>query len=46
MIADNFFQSRPDSNPTIYVYKILNAKDREDLLKVGFTNRNAQERVE
>ena len=40
-----FFPSRPDSNPTIYAYRILDAKDRKGLLKVGFTNRNAQERV-
>jgi hypothetical protein len=44
-MSKNLFPSRPDSNPTIYAYKILNAKDREGLLKVGFTNRNAQERV-
>jgi len=44
-MSNKFFPSRPDSNPTIYAYSILNAKDREGLIKVGFTNRNAQERV-
>lgn len=44
-MTNKFFPSRPDSNPTIYAYRILNAKDRKGLLKVGFTNRNAQERV-
>ena len=44
-MGKQFFPSRPDSNPTIYAYRILNATDRKGLLKVGFTNRNAQERV-
>ena len=40
-----FFPQRPKQNPTIYVYEILDAKNREGLLKVGFTNRNAVERI-
>ena len=44
-MSKTFFPSRPESNPTIYAYKILNASDRKGLLKVGFTNRSAQERV-
>ena len=44
-MSNKFFPSRPDSNPTIYAYKILNASDRKGLIKIGFTNRNAQERV-
>lgn len=34
---NKFFPLRPDSNPTIYAYRILNAKDRKGLLNVGFT---------
>ena len=41
----DFFPQRPKLNPTIYAYKILNAKDRSGLLKVGFTVKTAQKRV-
>jgi len=41
----NFFPLRPKLTPTIYAYRILNTSDREGLLKVGFTSRNAQDRV-
>ena len=44
-VNSQFFPLRPVTNPTIYAYRILNVSDREGLLKVGFTNRNAQERV-
>jgi hypothetical protein len=41
----NFFPQRPDVTPTIYAYKILKAKERSGLLKIGYTNRNARDRV-
>lgn len=41
----DFFPQRPDLEPKIYVYKILNALDRENLLKVGFTTRDVRDRV-
>ena len=41
----DFFPQRPKINPTIYAYKILNAKDRSGLLKVGFTVKTAKQRV-
>jgi hypothetical protein len=44
-MSKDFFPQRPKQNPTIYVYEILEAKNREGLLKVGFTNRNASERI-
>ena len=40
-----FFPQRPIQNPTIYVYEIIGAKNREGLLKVGFTNRSAVEPI-
>ncbi len=40
-----FFPGRPEVTPSIYAYKILNAVDREGLLKVGYTTRNAKQRV-
>ena len=41
----NLFPPRPESNPTIYAYKILGAENRKGLLKVGFTNRDARTRI-
>ena len=41
----NLFPKRPESNPTIYAYKILGAENRKGLLKVGFTNRDARTRI-
>jgi hypothetical protein len=39
------FTQRPESSPTIYAYRILGADSRKDLLKVGFTNRDARQRI-
>jgi len=44
-MSQEFFPQRPEARPTIYAYKILETATREGLLKVGFTNRNAQTRV-
>ena len=41
----DFFPQRPEVTPTIYAYTILNAPDRQGLLKVGFTERSAEKRV-
>jgi hypothetical protein len=43
--VSNLFPKRPESNPTIYAYKILGAENRKGLLKVGFTNRDARTRI-
>ena len=40
-----FFPNRPNAHPTIYAYKIIGANNREGLLKVGYTTRNAAQRV-
>lgn len=40
-----FFPKRPDAHPTIYAYEIIGAENREGLLKVGYTIRNAAKRV-
>ncbi len=42
---NEFFPQRLKLKPIIYAYKILNASDREGLIKVGFTSRDARERV-
>ena len=44
-MSNKFFPQRPEANPTIYAYKILNTSSHKDLLKVGFTTRTAKERV-
>jgi len=44
-MSNNLFPPRPLSAPTIYAYEIIGAENRFGLIKVGFTSRNAQERV-
>lgn len=44
-MSQEFFPTRPEANPTIYAYRILNAEDKDGFLKVGYTTRNAQDRV-
>jgi len=44
-MPNQFFPLRPDIQPKIYAYRILNAADREGLLKVGYTTRDVKERV-
>jgi len=44
-MAQSFFPPRPELNPTIYVYELPNATDREGLLKIGFTNRDVKTRI-
>lgn len=43
-MIDDFFPQRPKSTPTIYAYSDSNPKFR-GLLKVGYTDREAQERL-
>lgn len=44
-MADNFFPQRPKSIPTIYAYELIGVGTHNGLLKVGYTCRNAKERV-
>jgi len=44
-MAQSFFPPRPELNPTVYVYELPNATDREGLLKIGFTNRDVKTRI-
>jgi len=41
----SLFPKRPNYTPTIYAYKIIGAENRKGLLKVGFTARDVQTRV-
>jgi len=42
----DFFPQRPKSKPTIYAYELSGVNTHRGLLKLGFTCRNARERVE
>ena len=41
----NFFPKRPEVNPTIYAYELVGVTTHTGLLKIGFTDRNAQRRI-
>lgn len=41
----NFFPKRPKINPTIYAYKLPDVVNKKELLKIGYTDREAITRV-
>jgi len=45
MSKKDFFPQRPKATPTIYAYELPNDSSRKGQLKVGDTNRTAQERI-
>ncbi|MBS0646212.1 MAG: DEAD/DEAH box helicase family protein [Verrucomicrobia bacterium] len=45
MSKKDFFPARPDTNPTIYAYELIGVNGKEGLLKIGYTDRDAQKRV-
>jgi hypothetical protein len=40
-----FFPPRPSTNPTIYAYELVGVSTHHGLLKIGYTDRDAQTRV-
>ena len=44
-MSKDFFPQRPEATPTIYAYELPNDISRKGQLKVGDTNRSAQERI-
>ena len=42
---DKYFTKRPDVSPVIYAYEIIGAENRNGLIKVGYTTRNAKDRI-
>ncbi len=44
-MSKDFFPQKPDINPTIYAYELIGVNSHKGLLKVGYTVRNAQDRV-
>lgn len=46
MSKNKFFPQRPDSNPTIYVYELIGVSTHTGLLKVGYTTRSSEKRID
>jgi len=46
MSNTKFFPQRPDSNPTIYVYELIDVPNHSGLLKVGYTVRASEKRID
>ncbi len=42
---NSFFPFRSEVNPTLYAYELVGVDTHKNLLKVGFTDRDAQTRV-
>lgn len=45
MSKKEFFPPRPSTNPTIYAYELVGVATHRGLLKIGFTDRDAQTRI-
>lgn len=45
MSKKDFFPPRPTTNPTIYAYELVNVGTHNGLLKIGYTDRDAQKRI-
>lgn len=45
MSKKEFFPSRPSTNPTIYAYELVGVDTHKGLLKIGYTDRDAQTRI-
>lgn len=45
MSKQEFFPARPSTNPTIYTYELVDVATHKGLLKIGYTDRDAQKRI-
>ncbi|MEI6822155.1 MAG: DEAD/DEAH box helicase family protein [Bacteroidota bacterium] len=45
-MSDKFFPQRPEANPTIYAYELIDVESHKGLLKVGYTSRTSKNRIE
>ena len=45
MSKNEFFPKRPEANPTIYAYELIDVATHKGLLKVGYTSRTSQNRI-
>jgi len=44
-MSKQFFPPRPEANPTIYAYELIDVPSHIGLLKVGYTSRTSQNRI-
>ncbi len=44
-MTQDFFEKRPNSTPTIYAYELVGVDSKKGLLKIGFTNRDVEQRI-
>ena len=44
-MAKDFFPPKPDVKPTIYAYELIGVDSHKGLLKIGYTVRDAQQRI-
>lgn len=44
-MSKTFFPPRPQANPTLYAYELIGVSTHTGLLKVGYTDRNAKDRI-
>ncbi len=44
-MSNKFFPPRPEANPTIYAYELIDVTTHKGLLKVGYTSRTSQNRI-
>lgn len=44
-MSKEFFPPRPSANPTIYAYELVGVASHKALLKIGYTDRDAQTRI-
>ena len=45
-MSKDFFPKRPEASPTIYAYELIDVTTHKGLLKVGYTNRKAEKRID
>lgn len=45
-MSRDFFPQKPDIKPTIYAYELIDVESHRGLIKVGFSNRDAEERID
>lgn len=44
-MTKDFFPQKPDVKPTIYAYELIGVDSHKGLLKIGYTTRNAEDRI-
>ena len=44
-MSKDFFPAKPEITPIIYAYELIGVASHKGLLKVGYTTRDAEERI-